>query len=138
MPAYDGSLPEIRIEGMTQGGIVHALRLVTSLSLDKPKYAHPLGASAPEGTNHFVVRLQVDGVELPELGVAAFKDALVFDYRMGPEWTDDRVRSLFHLLRQISKIDAGAYVEIETEASPRLRRAFQKAWMQFLTEAETV
>src|SRR6266576_3274807 len=79
----DGSLPEIRIEGMTQGGIVHALRLVTSLSLDKPKYAHPLGASAPEGTNHFVVRLQVDGVELPELGVAAFKDALVFDYRMG-------------------------------------------------------
>lgn len=134
----DGSLPEIRIEGMSRAGIEHALDLVASLSVAKPKFAHSLGPRAPEGINHFVVRLQIDGQELPELGVAAFKDALIVDYRMGPEWTDDRIRSLFHLLRRISEADKGAYVEIEREAAPEFRRAFQKAWMQYLTEGQSV
>lgn len=132
--ADDGSLPEIRVEGMSRVGIEHALDLIASLAVAKPKFAHPLGPKAPEGVNHFVVSLEINGQALPELGVAAFSDALVFDYRMGPEWTDDRIRSLFHLLRRISEADKGAYVEIEREAAPGLRRAFQKAWMQYLTE----
>src|SRR6266568_4099737 len=77
--------------------------------------------------------IRVDGTDLPELGVAPFEDAIIIDYRMGPAWDAKRIDALFELLRRICAVKAGAHIEIEPEADPKLRRAFQKAWMQYLT-----
>jgi len=80
----DGSLPELRIEGLDSRSIAAALDLIKGLATGPLKYAHEKGAAAPAGASHFVVGLKVGGSELPELGFAQFEDALIIDYRMGP------------------------------------------------------
>jgi hypothetical protein len=129
----DGSLPEIRIEGLDSRSIAAALDLIKGLATGPLKYGHEKGAAAPAGASHFVVGLKVGGSELPELGFAQFEDALIIDYRMGPVWSIERINGLLELLHRICGLHQGAYVEIEPEADPELRRTFQKTWMQFLT-----
>ena len=129
----DGSLPEIRIGGLDEHSIEAALDLILSATLAPAKYGHEAGSDAPPGANHFVVKVAIGGTEVPELGVATFEDAVILDYRMGPAWDAERISALFELLRRICVLRAGAHVEIEPEADPKLRRAFQKAWMQYLT-----
>ena len=130
----DGSLPEIRVEGLDAETVAKALALVEGLAVKPLKYAHEQGANAPADANHFVATLNVGGCELPDLGFGAFGDAVIIDYRMGPEWTVDRVRALLKLLHDISALKPGAYVQIEPEADARLRRAFQRIWLQYLTQ----
>jgi hypothetical protein len=130
----DGSLPEIRVEGLGRAAVNRAVALVQGYAVAPLKYGHPDGASGPPGTDHFVARLRVEGSDLPELGVGAFDDALILDYRMGPAWTADAIRTFLALLHRIAGLEPGAYVEIEPEASPELRRAFQKAWLIYLTD----
>jgi len=129
----DGSLPEIRVEGLDHQSIEDAIDLIHSAALTPVKYGHEAGPDAPAGAKHFVVRVAVDGTDLPELGVAPFEDAIIIDYRMGPAWDAKRVDALFELLRRICAVKPGAHIEIEPEADPKLRRAFQKAWTQYLT-----
>ena len=129
----DGSLPEIRVGGLDSESVRRAVALVHSLARQPPKYAHADGRNAPPGLDHFVLTLTVDGCQLPELGFGAFQDALIVDYRMGPGWTTDRIDGLFDILHRICTLHQGAYVEIEPEANPELRRLFQKAWLRYLT-----
>jgi len=129
----DGSLPEIHVEGLDQRSIEGALDLIHSAALAPAKYGHEAGSEAPPGVNHFVVKVAIGGTELPELGVASFEDAMIIDYRMGPAWDAARISALFELLRRICALREGAHVEIEPRADPKLRRAFQKAWMLYLT-----
>ena len=130
----DGSLPEIRVEGLDRGAVAAAVALIQSAAIRPFKYGHEHEATAPPGANHFVAILNLAGRQLPELGFGAFDDALIVDYKMGPEWTTERVQALFELLHRICALHPAAYVELEPEATPRLRRAFQKAWMQYLTQ----
>ena len=129
----DGSLPEIRVEGLEPRAIAGALALIHSAAVKPLKYGHEQGPSAPPGANHFVAIVNIADCELPELGFGAVDDALIIDYRMGADWTPDRIQALFELLQRVCAFQPGAYVEIEPEADPTLRRAFQKAWMQYLT-----
>jgi len=94
----DGSLPEIRVEGLDQRSIEGALDLIHSAALAPAKYAHEAGSEAPPGVNHFVAKVAIGGTELPELGVASFEDAMIIDYRMGPAWDAARISALFELL----------------------------------------
>jgi hypothetical protein len=130
----DGSLPEIRVEGLDPPAVNRALALIRGAAIQPPSYAHDQGLNAPRAADHFVAALEIDGCRLPALGFGPFHDALILDYRMGPEWSPDRVGALFELLHRICRLHQGAYVEIEPEANPNLRRAFQKAWMQYLTQ----
>ena len=129
----DGSLPEIRVEGLDPQAVTAALALIKSAAIHPLRYGHEQGENAPPGARHFVVTLNFAGCELPELGFATFDDAVIVDYRMGPQWTARAVRALFELLHRICALHPGAYLQIEPEADLRLQRAFQKAWIQYLT-----
>jgi len=130
----DGSLPEIRVEGLDRQSVEAALDLIRGLAITAFKYAHELGPDAPLGLNHFVTTLRIGGVELPELGIWPFEDAVIVVYQMGPAWTAERIDGLFDLLHRICSLRHSAYAEIEPEADQELRRAFQKVWMQYLSE----
>ena len=130
----DGSLPEIRVEGLEPQAVAQALALLQAVAIQPLKYGHERGPTALPSGNHFVATLNIAGSQLPELGFATFDNALIVDYRMGPVWTLDRIHALFELLHRICALHSGAYVEIEPEANPDLRRAFQKAWLQYLTQ----
>lgn len=44
------------------------------------------------------VEMQVAGVHLPEIGIFIFRDSIELDWRMGPEWTHEKVLAFFELL----------------------------------------
>ena len=124
----DGSLPEIRIEGLSPDSVAKALQVLDSLVAEAQSL--PSQVAAP---GHTVATLTVNDVTIPLIGVGVFKDGLILDYRMGPEWTSDRVNAFFEVLHRLCQVHPGAYAEIEPEAHHDARRSFQKAWMRFLS-----
>lgn len=48
--------------------------------------------------------LQIGGVRLPDLGVFVDPHSMVLDYRMGAEWSEDKVASLIAMLKELVRL----------------------------------
>ncbi|MBL8258848.1 MAG: hypothetical protein JNM60_03425 [Candidatus Competibacteraceae bacterium] len=127
----DGSLPEIEISFTAPEAIVSALRILFQLGArdvtssgsrlwlradDKevpvtgPNDAL-LVANGKADSYHFVVdSINKQGAAIPALGVFVDPDALVLDYRMGPEWGASQIEALLSLLKDFK--DLGGSVNV--------------------------
>jgi hypothetical protein len=129
----DGSLPEIRLAGLTahQTPLVHArLRALASRThegasfwdrradratpLDSVPNAAALVVSGDAEAFHLLLHdPHVGDVALPALGVFVFPDEVVLDYRMGPEWGPTEVAALLALLCELRRLAPGSRVELD-------------------------
>ncbi|HMG17304.1 MAG TPA: hypothetical protein VK573_01160 [Gemmatimonadales bacterium] len=151
----DGSLPEVRILHLEPSDVMNGYALVRSGSTlvsqkayfwdlteqrevpldDNPNAAQLVVSGRAEGFHCVVGGLSVDGGTIPDLGVSVRPDALLLDYRMGPEWNTSALYGLFGLIRRITARSSKATVELEDTASPEVQGRFQAAWREYLRDA---
>ena len=86
---------------------------------------------------HLCVRKQIAGVDLPELGISVFQNNIELDWRMGPEWTEEKVFTFFellHLLKDLAPSLELAGPEMEGVVDPH---AFLRFWEAYKLEKES-
>jgi hypothetical protein len=154
----DGSLPAVRLTGLTGEGVAAAYAFVLARAkvqtdlvfwhrvkdrkerLDDWPNPASLVARAEADPFHFLASgLTFEGVTIPDLGVFVFPGEIALDYRMGPEWDERRVLALFELLRQLAALDSLAQVRLEQHVLPAVERRFLSAWADYCRQraAET-
>jgi hypothetical protein len=70
--------------------------------------------------------LRIATVELPELGLFVWPDAVTLIYRMGPHWTREAITAFFGLLRELYQFAPQAAIATEPPHVPPDR--FLAAW----------
>ncbi|MDF1503631.1 hypothetical protein [Roseisolibacter sp. H3M3-2] len=143
----DGSLPEIRLTGLTaeQTPRVYArlralaARLNDGASLVDRRAEHEVPVDAVPNAASLVVAGHVDGfhvvlraprvgaVVLPDLGVFVAADEIALDYRMGAQWGATEIAALLALLCELHRIAPGSRVELEEHAEAGARERFAAA-----------
>ncbi|WP_337176770.1 hypothetical protein [Paludisphaera sp.] len=150
----DGSLPEIRLAGLSRDGVARVFDLIRSRAtldsdavfwhraLDREELlgAHrdPAGmvASGEAEPFHFVASgISAGGTILPDLGVFVFSDEVALDYRMGPEWGEAELGALFELLRILTAAAPEARVELDDHGLPEVERLFLDEWAAYCRAA---
>lgn len=120
----DGSLPEIEVRFESCDGVVTGLKHLfshgahdvsaggarlwmkdssESRSFEGPSDAELVVAGAAEPFHLVLAGIDCAGSRLPDLGVFISSDALVLDYRMGPEWGAREIDGLLWLLHGLRK-----------------------------------
>jgi hypothetical protein len=124
----DGSLPEVRIAGL-EGQRDKALQVILTHATAPPRYSGDYRL-------HFVVNLAIRGQSLPDIGVDIVEeDAIVLDWRMGPEWDSVRIETFLGLIRQLITRFSGARLEPERGITAEADRHFRKTWLQYLSSS---
>jgi hypothetical protein len=116
----DGSLPEIAVQFESGESVVSGLKLLfahgaqdvsaggarlwlkdssRSRSFEGPSDAELVTAGVAEPFHLILTSITCASSTLPDLGVLVSNDALVLDYRMGPEWGAREINALLALLR---------------------------------------
>ncbi|CAN7416656.1 hypothetical protein LJR074_002662 [Acidovorax sp. LjRoot74] len=120
----DGSLPEIAVQFASGEGVVAGLNLLFangaqdisaggarlwlkdssgSRSFEGPRDAELVTAGVAEPLHLVLANITCAGSTLPDLGVLILSDALILDYRMGPEWEARKIDALLTLLRDLER-----------------------------------
>lgn len=143
----DGSLPELRITGLTgdaaarlyarlrslasrinDGATVWDLRVDRDTPVDTVPNAAALVVSGEAQAFHVVLQdPRLDGVALPPLGVFVFPDEITLDYRMGASWGPREISALLDLLCELRRLAPGSRVELEEHAPADARDRFADA-----------
>ena len=119
----DGSLPDIFVENITPEEIVTVYSWVLSLTkpygephlwslednrdikiadIPNPALYYIQGKSEP--FRHGLEEFYFNGVKVPQLTIYIGESSIEFDYRMGKEWDEKKLISLFEFLYEIRKI----------------------------------
>lgn len=154
----DGSLPEVRLTGLTvdQTPLVYArLRALSSrinhgayfwdrradreTPVDSVPNAAALVISGDAEVFHLVLQdPRVGAVALPELGVFVFPDEISLDYRMGPAWGPTEVAALCELLCELQRLAPGSRVELEEHALADVRDQFAATVARYCDQRDAV
>ena len=116
----DGSLPDIYIENVTEQEKENIYNWVMSLTqpsgnptvwsikenMDVPlkEIKNPVKEFIQGNIESYRVALEefnIDGTTIPQLSICVGTDGIEFDYRMGKEWGNNEVKSLFSFLSSI-------------------------------------
>ncbi len=144
----DGSLPSIEINCLSTGdveAIYSSLRERSRLwnndavfwdvkrkcevPVDSVENAASLVAQKIAEPFHIcLTELTVKDVTLPDLGVFILPDSIELDYRMGAEWSRDRVAALFLLLCQLANMALSAAIEPSWPEGPSDPDVFRRVW----------
>jgi hypothetical protein len=144
----DGSLPSIEVNGLSTTDVASIYSMLRKQSrlwnedavywdverqaevpVDSVENAAALvGQGRAEPFHLCLSDLAVSDALLPDIGVFVFSDSIELDYRMGPEWTRDRVAALFELLCQIVIDRPSAVVEPSSPEGPPDPAAFRHFW----------
>jgi hypothetical protein len=119
----DGSLPDIFISNLTDQELIAAYEWLSTqcdasdqttvwskeknqdILLNEIRFpARAFCDGQIESFHHWLKGLSINGVTLPELSICLFPNELVIDYRMGAEWNEENVLTLFALLRRLQQI----------------------------------
>lgn len=124
-------------QDITHGGAsIQLVREPESRPLVEVPNAAQLVASGEAESFHLLLGcIEVDGRVIPDLGVYVDEDRLVFDYRMGPEWTPASLTAFFALLLDLSKIDSESSMGLEDHVFPEVEARFQRCWQRFKGES---
>ena len=140
----DGSLPEIRLSGMSpddtprlytrlralaaeirEGARFRDRRVARDAGVDSVPNAAALVAAGDAEPFHFIlVSPQVGGVTLPDLGVFVFRDEIALDYQMGPAWGPSEVTAFLGLLDALARSAPGSRLELDETATTDERERF--------------
>lgn len=150
----DGSLPDIRIAGLSPDGVVSVFDLIRTRAtlnsdaafwhrvLDRAELlgAHrdPAGMVVSGEAGPFRVlasKISVGETILPDLGVFVFSDEVILDYRMGPEWDETKLGALFELLRSLTDAAPEARVKLDEHVLPEVERLFLDEWAAYCQDA---
>lgn len=148
----DGSLPEVQLEDLGAAGVLSACRRLTEMgefdagfrgawdvtenrSRDDLSFLESVQGVVEHRFESFhwtFSRVRVGGVELPELGVFVFDDAIYLNYRMGPAWTSATVTAFLELLELLLSVAPSSRL---ASGSSMLRPdAFMQSWTAFALE----
>lgn len=117
----DGSLPGIEFRDLSASsvrkiveyffttGVIHTVNptihdLTVGLDLPLSQVEDPAELVISGGANSFHCcfdGFDVDGIDLPVLGLFVFSDCVDIDYRMGADWTSERIDAFFKFLAQL-------------------------------------
>jgi hypothetical protein len=121
----DGSLPEIEVRFLNDGGVVEGLSYLFSLGardassggasvwmkgstenrpFEGPSDAELVIAGRAEAFHLVLASIECAGCPIPALGVLVLPDQLVLDYRMGPEWGFNEIRMFLDMLSHLRKL----------------------------------
>ncbi len=121
----DGSLPEIEVQFDCRDGVVKGLKQLfahgasdvtvggarlwmkksgESQTFEGPEDAELVIKELAEPFHIVLAGIDCAGMELPWMGVLVLSDALVLDYRMGPEWGAHEIDALLWLLLGLRKL----------------------------------
>lgn len=148
----DGSLPEVRIVGVSSAGgaamfdelrkraepltptqTVWHDRLDREVPLSEVPDAGLLAASGELTTLHVVLRgLEAGGVRVPDLGVSVWPGEVALDYRMGSDWNPSSLGAFAVLLGELLRLDAGARLDLEDYVFDDLRDRFRAEVSRYL------
>jgi hypothetical protein len=154
----DGSLPELRLTGLTAGQtpLVYARlrKLATRINesayfwnreagretpVDSVPNAAALVISGEADAFHFVLQdPRVGDVALPELGVFVLPGEVALDYRMGSEWGATKVAALVGLLCELQRLAPGSQLELEDYALAETRAQFAATVAQYCESRDAV
>jgi hypothetical protein len=143
----DGSLPGIEVADLSPQGVAAVYAMLrrrsrmasdstefwsrtreASLPVDSvPNAAVLVAAGEAEPFHHCISGAVAAGVELPELGVFVWPDAVELDYRMGPESGPAQVAGFFELLKDCCAVDPGADIRPAESEGPPYPDRFQRA-----------
>jgi hypothetical protein len=148
----DGSLPELRIVGLSPAGLTRVVTALWERAAEPPAVdrlwhdAH--GVEAPVRDVAHACELLVAGrivpfhvplegiavgaVALPALGAFVDPDEVVLDYRMGPDWNADVLAAFVVLLGELRALDAGARLDLEEAIAPQFRAEIVRAIDEYL------
>jgi hypothetical protein len=150
----DGSLPDIRITGLSPDGVTSVFDLIRSratLNSDAAFWHRALDREELLGAHRDPAGMVVSGEAepfhvlasgisagetiLPDLGVFVFSDEVVLDYRMGPEWGEAEFGALFALLRSLTAAAPEARVDLDEHVVPEVKRLFLDEWAAYCQAA---
>ena len=143
--AEDGSLPEIRITGVSDASLPRlfdALReRADSLSdagiwdlikgeyirvADVPNAAALVAAGTAESFHVLLRTVRIAHAELPELGLFVMRGEAALDYQPGSTWDEKRFYALLELVCELSRLAPEAHVGTEPEVVESYRLAFER------------
>jgi len=119
----DGFLQEVSLEGYSPQEIVSIFNYLVSLSSPSsleselwhtlsesnvklnqfPCAAEVMLEGEAEPFHMLLKELKFEGVTLPDLGAFISTDEIILDYRRGPEWTDQVIRTFLALISKVLK-----------------------------------
>jgi hypothetical protein len=124
--ADDGSLPEIVLADLGP----HETRNLLDHVVGKASAQED--RSSVDTPERILDNLQYDGVRLPTLGIDAFDDELVIDYRMGDGWNAETLAAFARLLGELRDLAPHARIVaipeggVEAHADPRFPAALDQ------------
>lgn len=142
----DGSLPGVGVAGLAPAELGAAFDLLSTLGVlqheaagtlpdrhRKRKDAGPnaavLVASGQIAPFHGVMSgASFRGVPIPDLGVSVFDDAIVLDYRRGPDWNARSVGAFLGLLSRLMSLGQGARLEFDSAFDGEFAAALARDW----------
>ncbi len=120
----DGSLPSFEVRGLSPqemdsililfrdlaqgfqvpGPLIFNKKLNREVSILEVSNPCELLADGVLEAFHFCLSgITYENVVLPEIGFFFFSDRVEIDYRMGTQWSEDKVRAFFDLLRMLTR-----------------------------------
>lgn len=151
----DGSLPGVYVTPLSPAGMsaIYAMirRRSRLVGVEQPVFwsrtheqavevdavvdaAALVAAGEAEPFIHCVGGLVAGGVELPELGVFVWGNAVELDYRMGRGWGPAQVEGFFELLWDCCNLDQNARVIPADCEGPPFPEKFSQAWDSYRTK----
>lgn len=121
----DGSLPDIELNNLSGEEVIRGYDFVRNHSECISSTGHyywsianqcEVPFSYEDNPAEYVVSGQAEcfhvcfdgvrspsGKRVPELGLFVFTDSLSFDYRMGPDWTEEALQGVFEMILYLSE-----------------------------------
>jgi hypothetical protein len=147
----DGSLPDIELGNLTASEIksIYAYlrfnsKMVSHKScfwstiaqeevpIDSVENAASLVLSGEAESFHIVIgELFIGGAVIPDLGIAIFQNSIILDYRMGEEWGNTELESLFILFSKIRELAPLVNIEYQTNCCPEVHERFKRELMNY-------
>lgn len=148
----DGSLPGIDIEGLSGAQVGATYRFLRSIgdsvadcvppaqfwhrtknaavAVDAVPNLPELVVTGEAESPHFCLTFHFEGISIPPIGLAVFRDAIGLDFRMGPEWTPDCVRAFLRLLQALRALSPQSRFSFTSEFGDPA--GFLASWERFV------